>query len=277
MQADPNATGLVLIQWPLRHGQAIVPEIDQFNLEGVFRDGTNRYQYLAGNALQVADPLGLYIPLDVVDTVESGLRLGAIAFQLFDEYAANQRADAIWAEDWTQGDDWYSQSGQYDYYSHIQEAIDNELEGIGLASGAFTDGSMARRGVSPIRGLLRATRIGYQHIRKQGAEVVRVGQRLSSGRLRFWDGIKHSNGAIKLAIEVKSTRTGYIKASARIKQQIKDDAELINQGATPRVQWQFIPRAKSVTSIKASPQVMRWLQDAAKATNGKFSWTGLAP
>lgn len=60
MQADPNATAMVLVAEPAFHGFTLAGNVDQFDPEKRFADGANLYQYLRSNVWISADPLGLY-------------------------------------------------------------------------------------------------------------------------------------------------------------------------------------------------------------------------
>src|SRR5690606_33119117 len=49
MQADPNATGMVLVRVVAFHGIKPAVTTDSFRLESRFADGENLYAYLAGS------------------------------------------------------------------------------------------------------------------------------------------------------------------------------------------------------------------------------------
>jgi len=99
MQADPNATGMVLIKSKAYHATVIAMHSDHFELQGRFRDGANIYEYGGGNALARSDALGLSYATEV------GSLLGEMAYALVNQYSANLQLDLEWAGNWNQADD----------------------------------------------------------------------------------------------------------------------------------------------------------------------------
>lgn len=227
-------------------------------------------QYVRSSPRDGHDSLGLnyYISVDWMDTLINGWTVYDIATRLFQEYAENQEADFEWASDWSQGDDWYSSSGQYDYYNEFYDEINQQLAEQGLEKERFAS----------IRGMSRALSKAASYILKNGGEVNRIVRHGVRGSARIWDGVKKgADGLIKVAMEIKSTRIGHIKSSARLKHQIDNDIFLVNKGETPLMEWHFISRSRNVTSITADPKVRQWLKDAVQRTGGKFKVFGLVP
>jgi len=119
MQADPNATGMVLIDCVVMNGQCPSPITNEFNIDSHFEDGVNLYQYLGSSSLTKADPLGLYDLDDFKEDlmgIDFGLVPGPSDFitgglqAVVEEYSANLMWDSDWAGDWGSGDDWHSRT-----------------------------------------------------------------------------------------------------------------------------------------------------------------------
>ena len=104
MQADPNATGMVLVGmgW---HGSVGMPRVDAFDLWTRFSDGPSLYVHLGGNPWGQSDPLGLF---SASYAINGGFRLGSFAADLFGQYASNLANDADWARNWSADDRAYS-------------------------------------------------------------------------------------------------------------------------------------------------------------------------
>ena len=127
MQADPNATGMVLQTGLTYHGRAGVVVVDRFDLETRFVDGANVYQYLGASCWTSSDPLGLFfglLDLGVASTTTSGLQSqwndrllesGVAAMfgvgVMLSGYSMDQEQDMDWALDWSQPDNAFSRSG----------------------------------------------------------------------------------------------------------------------------------------------------------------------
>lgn len=113
MQADPNASGMVLLDRDLRHGQEFAASISLFDLLKRSSDSSNLYEYLGSHPLTENDPLGL--SWGVEDSLEfaagaadpAGV-IGAMYESLFTDYAANLEADVDWAMDWSLDDELHS-------------------------------------------------------------------------------------------------------------------------------------------------------------------------
>jgi len=67
-QRDPNATAMVLLESSAYHGRGIEAIASAFDLDGLYGDGANLYEYLGSSPWQRRDPMGLsWDPFDVVD------------------------------------------------------------------------------------------------------------------------------------------------------------------------------------------------------------------
>jgi hypothetical protein len=67
-QRDPNATAMVLLESSAYHGRGIEAIASAFDLNGLYGDGANLYEYLGSSPWQRRDPMGLsWDPFDVVD------------------------------------------------------------------------------------------------------------------------------------------------------------------------------------------------------------------
>lgn len=68
MQRDPNGTATTLIGASAYHGRGVAALIAAFNVETMYGDGMNLYEYLGSNPWNRFDPLGLsWDPFDMVD------------------------------------------------------------------------------------------------------------------------------------------------------------------------------------------------------------------
>jgi hypothetical protein len=110
MQADPNATGMVVESEPRFHGRALDGEVNLFDLTTRFGNGPDLYEYLEGGPWTHADPTGLDLFTDVASfgfevtiwTLRGGME------SMTDQYATNMESDVEWALDWDMGDDWHT-------------------------------------------------------------------------------------------------------------------------------------------------------------------------
>ncbi|MCL4742684.1 MAG: hypothetical protein KJZ54_10830 [Phycisphaerales bacterium] len=67
-QADPNQTALNLLEASVHHGRGVVAIVMAFDVEGLYGDGGNLYEYLGSNPWMRFDPMGLsWDPFDMVD------------------------------------------------------------------------------------------------------------------------------------------------------------------------------------------------------------------
>jgi hypothetical protein len=132
MQADPNATGAVLVRDVIFHGQGVQPHIDEFELQSRFRDGANLYQYLHGHPWTSSDPLGLedsdseyeedeysweaffedlFEVMGLLSPVPDPSDIVRGALQgLIEDYAVRLEWDIDWASDWSMPDDAHSRT-----------------------------------------------------------------------------------------------------------------------------------------------------------------------
>jgi hypothetical protein len=68
LQRDPNQTAMALAESAAMHGRGLGSLAMAFDLEGLYGDGGNLYEYLGGNPWQRHDTLGLsWDPFDMVD------------------------------------------------------------------------------------------------------------------------------------------------------------------------------------------------------------------
>ncbi|MFG0243500.1 MAG: polymorphic toxin-type HINT domain-containing protein [Phycisphaerales bacterium JB054] len=68
LQRDPNQTALALVEATAMHGRGLGAVSLAFDLEGLYGDGGNLYEYLGSNPWMRSDPLGLsWDPFDMVD------------------------------------------------------------------------------------------------------------------------------------------------------------------------------------------------------------------
>jgi hypothetical protein len=68
LQRDPNQTAMALAESAAMHGRGLGSLSLAFDLEGLYGDGGNLYEYLGGNPWQRSDVLGLsWDPFDLVD------------------------------------------------------------------------------------------------------------------------------------------------------------------------------------------------------------------
>jgi hypothetical protein len=141
MQADPNATGMVVMRDTAHHGMALFPSVNAFDLRDRFGDGANLYQYLRSSIWNRSDPLGLDVGEeedDSMDWFEEGTDALSLldplpgpsdfiretARALVEDYAANLEWDVEWAMDWSLPDDDHSRG-------------DNTWVSLALARGAY--------------------------------------------------------------------------------------------------------------------------------------------
>ncbi len=72
MQPDPNATALTLIEATAYHGRGLDALVAAFEMQGLYGDGMNLYEYAGSNPWMRADPLGLsWDPFDMVDEFQA--------------------------------------------------------------------------------------------------------------------------------------------------------------------------------------------------------------
>lgn len=68
MQPDPNATALTLIEAASYHGRGLDAMVAAFDVQSLYGDGMNLYEYLGSNPWSRRDPLGLsWDPFSMVD------------------------------------------------------------------------------------------------------------------------------------------------------------------------------------------------------------------
>jgi len=67
-QADPNASGMGLLDMPIYHGGAFSAGAVSFDVQARYGDGGSLYAYMGGNPWMNSDPMGLsWDPFDIVD------------------------------------------------------------------------------------------------------------------------------------------------------------------------------------------------------------------
>ncbi len=104
MQADPNATGMVLVRVVAFHGIKPAVTTDSFRLESRFADGENLYAYLAGSPWRQSDPMGLYMWGGPTDTLFTGGAAFALTHLLLEGHRFITGEAAEWASDWDRDD-----------------------------------------------------------------------------------------------------------------------------------------------------------------------------
>ncbi len=105
LQADPNASGMVVHGDIDFHGEVPFTSRTQINLQQRLADGANLFQYLGSAPSDNADPLGLYMWGDNLDTLHSGATAFLLADMLVDTHRFVQDELIDWALDWSRGDD----------------------------------------------------------------------------------------------------------------------------------------------------------------------------
>ncbi len=142
MQADPNASRILVIDQAVFHGVGLSASSPGFHLEERNTDGANYYQYLASAPFTRADPLGLFGFDVAVNYAEVGFKIGSLARDLVETYAANQESDALWSEDWELPDDFHTR-GDASWISDIYQSHD--VNGfVDDWANPFADVAMAR-------------------------------------------------------------------------------------------------------------------------------------
>jgi len=127
-----------------------------FAIGSYLRDGMNTHAYLRGHLVDGSDPEGLFFGLafqmattavDAVGTVTgtmeevySGMLTISTLEQFTEEYALNQLIDGDWAGDWSQGDNWYSQSGISDAAMWGSSAAQGGSSSSGMEMAGAFDG-----------------------------------------------------------------------------------------------------------------------------------------
>jgi len=69
LQRDPNATAMTLLQTAALHGRSFGAIVSAFDMDGLYDDGANLYEYLRSSPWNKRDPLGLasWDPFSMVD------------------------------------------------------------------------------------------------------------------------------------------------------------------------------------------------------------------
>ncbi len=81
MQPDPNATALTLIEATAYHGRGLGALVAAFDVQGLYGDGMNLYEYAGSNPWMRADPLGLsWDPFSMVDDFQAEMAGSTAAF-----------------------------------------------------------------------------------------------------------------------------------------------------------------------------------------------------
>jgi len=128
IQADPNATGQMLLFELGVHGRPITPSNPSMDLEQRFVDGASVHAYLRGQPWLGSDPTGLFRGQYAV---EAGIRIGELAYDLIGTYSANMEADAEWASDWEYADDMHTRGDArwvYELFAvHIEQALEDAI------------------------------------------------------------------------------------------------------------------------------------------------------
>ncbi|MBX3110310.1 MAG: hypothetical protein KF743_14105 [Fimbriimonadaceae bacterium] len=108
LQPDPNATALTLIEATSFHGRGMGALVAAFDVQDLYGDGMNLYEYLGSSPWGRRDPLGLFIG-DAMDAYATmAITAGYLAYRLTSTYADNLEHDLDWATDWDMPDDWHT-------------------------------------------------------------------------------------------------------------------------------------------------------------------------
>lgn len=153
-QKDPNGSGQVLLDDLVFHGRPFAPMAMAPEIQRMYRDGANLYQYCGSNPVMNSDPLGLEFSLGglaVVQGVQGWLdasgtledaRQGLVTFfglaQMIEGYSFWQEYDADWATDWSQPDDGYSGAATF------AQSWDQDYDSGPVMAGIRGPGSMSR-------------------------------------------------------------------------------------------------------------------------------------
>ncbi|MCW5766676.1 MAG: RHS repeat protein [Phycisphaeraceae bacterium] len=138
LQADPNASALVLIGSGAHSGRELTALVASLDLSSLTGDGVNVYGYLGGNPMRRWDALGLFVGKAVDVYWQIGSVAGRIAHLLSSEYSANLEHDVSWAMDLSLPDDMHTRLDAQ-WVHHIYEAADvsgavdnllNPLDGV---------------------------------------------------------------------------------------------------------------------------------------------------
>jgi hypothetical protein len=141
MQADPNATGMVVTDDICFHGDSPYARVGGFDIATRLTDGGNLLQYLQSSPIGRSDPTGLFIG-DALGTYATlSFTAGRIANDLTEVYSANMSHDADWAMDWSLPDDWHSRGDNswiQDIYddAKIADTVNNSWDPTGLLGGS---------------------------------------------------------------------------------------------------------------------------------------------
>jgi len=264
LQADPNATGLLVLSAAAARGGEIAAVAAAFDLEGLFGDGANLYEYLGSNPWRRSDPGGLnwvedyegvflplvseldgFLPISMTEPLDQMLQVMTAALRLFSmaaNHALDTEEDVEWALDWSSSDDdnpLYSQRATFNRLSRKRETY-----GAGQEYNPF----LAAGGRAPYPGQVKfGKEIEERARREYGAASVKryvntgpdaikgIGRRKYDGDL----GGGHY-------MEVKA---GKQTLTERVKRQISKDAALIKDGTKVRsVKWVFYVKNKSQVS-----------------------------
>lgn len=109
-QLDPNATAMALLESSASHGRKIGRSSLRFNIETLYGDGLNIYDYTRSNPVTNSDPLGLFVGMLSIACPGPGNMITGVLQSLVSEYAANLDWDVEWAVDWSLPDDAHSRT-----------------------------------------------------------------------------------------------------------------------------------------------------------------------
>ncbi|MBX3110312.1 MAG: HNH endonuclease [Fimbriimonadaceae bacterium] len=167
LQPDPNATALTLIEATSFHGRGMGALVAAFDVQGLYGDGMNLYEYLGSSPWNSSDPLGLYEWDDFWEDAfsanfglpgPSDFITGALQ-SLVEEYSANLDWDVEWALNWDLPDDAHSRldnrwvvtamgRGLYDAFDFgIGDHRFNPLDRFAVGSGSKSRFHQRRIGV----------------------------------------------------------------------------------------------------------------------------------
>lgn len=135
-QADPNASGVGVLDLPLHHGIGFSSMALAFDVESRYGNSGSLFAYLDCNPSNRQDPMGLFFFDMALKYAEIGFAVGRIGHGLVSVYSENLDFDADWAADWTQPDDWHSRgdaSWIRNVYrdANINGLVDDQLDPTG--------------------------------------------------------------------------------------------------------------------------------------------------
>ncbi len=164
IEQDPNATGVGLLGLASRGGM-LSAGVSALNVESMYGDGANLFEYLGSNSIGKTDPGGLFLDLfgptstlevetdEMQRVMDAGRTIQGVVNNVFVGFAATQSLDADWATDWSRPDSDFSGSAATGSRREATEGT----EGDGLACA-----------VDILSGLKRTIQIGGKAVGRGG-------------------------------------------------------------------------------------------------------------